>query len=106
MVAERGFDFYELFNGIVHHGNRYARRVIGWGSLNPVEAIATSIYADLQTLASNVDVRVAIHPADMRLPRQRRAIRRSVARLQSRMRPESYTTYLASQRRSLSAAAQ
>ncbi len=106
VVAERGFDFYELFNGIIHHGNRYARRVIGWGSLNPVEAIATSIYADLQTLGSNVDVRVAIHPADMRLPRQKRAIRRAVARLQSRMRPQSYTTYLASQRRYLEAAAE
>ena len=106
VVAERGFDFYELFNGIICGGNRYARRVIGWGSLNPVEAIATAIYADLQTLSSNVDVRVAIHPADMRLPRQKRAIRRAVARLRSRMRPESYTTYLASQRRYLGAAAE
>jgi uncharacterized protein len=104
VVAGRGFDFYELFNGIVHRGNRYARRVIGWGSLNAVEAVATSIYADLQSARSNVDVRVAIHPADMRLPRQKRAVRRAVARLQSRMRPQSYTTYLANQRRYLEAA--
>ena len=106
VVAERGFDFYELFNGIICDGNRYARRVIGWGSLNPVEAIATSIYADLQSLGSSADVRVAIHPADMRLPRQKRAIRRALVRLQSRMRPQSYTTYLANQRKYLSAAAQ
>ena len=104
MVAERGFDFYEVFNGIIHDGNRYARRVIGWGSLNAVEAVATSIYADLQSLRASVDVRVAIHPADMRLPRQKRAIRRAVARLQSRMRPQSYTTYLASHQRQLGAA--
>jgi len=106
VVAERGFDFYELFNGVVHHGNRYARRVIGWGSLNAVEAVATAIYADLQSASSNVDVRIAIHPADMRLPRQKRAIRRAVARLLSRMRPQSYTTYLADQRRYLEASAE
>ena len=96
VVAERGFDFYELFNGIIHHGNRYARRVIGWGSLSAVEAVATSIFADLQSATSNVDVRVAIHPADMRRPGQKRAVRRAVARLLSRMHPQSYTTYLTS----------
>ena len=97
VVAERGFDFYERFNGIIHHGNRYARRVIGWGSLSAIEAFATSIYADLQSATSNVDVRVAIHPADMRRPRQKRAIGRAVARLLSRMHPQSYTTYLMNQ---------
>lgn len=106
VVAERGFDFYELFKGIIHRGNRYARRVIGWGSLNAIEAVATSIYADLQSASSNVDVRVAIHPADMRLPRQRRAIRRAVIRLLSRMRPQSYTTYLANQLRLLEVSAE
>jgi predicted deacetylase len=103
VVAARGFDFYELFRGIIHNGNRYAQRVIGWGSLSVVEAVATSIYADLQSASSNVDVRVAIHPADMRLLRQKRAIRRAVARLHSRMRPQNYTTYLTSQRRYLAA---
>jgi predicted deacetylase len=106
VVVERGFDFYELFNGIIHRGNRYARRVIGWGSLSAVEAVATSIYADLQSASSKVDVRVAIHPADMRLPRQRRAIRRVVARLLSRMHPQSYTTYLANQQTYLEASAE
>jgi len=106
VVAERGFDFYELFDGIVHHGNRYARRVIGWGSLSAIEAVATSIYADFQSARSNVDVRVAIHPADMRLPHQKRSIRRAVARLLSRMRPQSYTTYLTNQQKYLGAAAE
>lgn len=98
VVTERGFDFYELFNGIFHHGHRYARRVIGWGSLSALEAVATSIYADLQSATSSVDVRVAIHPADMRMPGQKRAVRRAVTRLLGRMRSESYTTYLSHQR--------
>jgi len=97
VVAERGFDFYEVFNGIICRGNRYARRVIGWGSLNALEAVATSIYADLQSATSSVDVRVAIHPADMRMPGQKRAVRRVVTRLLARMHPESYTTYLRNQ---------
>ncbi len=98
VVAERGFELYELFNGIIHDGNRYARRVIGWGSLNAIEAVATSLYADLQSATTDGDVRVAIHPADMRRPRQRRAIGRAVARLLSRMHPQSYTAYLMNQR--------
>ncbi len=106
VVAERGFEFYELFNGIIHHGNRYARRVIGWGSLGAIEATATAVYADLQSATCNVDVRVAIHPADMRLPRQKRAIRRAVARLLPRMRALSYTSYLMNQTRALEASAE
>jgi predicted deacetylase len=95
VVAARGFDFYEVFGGIVHHGRTLAQRVIGWGSLNPVEAVATAVYAGLQSLRADVDTRLAIHPADMRRPGQRRAIERVVSRLAARMRAESYTTYLA-----------
>lgn len=101
VVAERGFDFYELFGGILHHGSRHAHRVVGWGSLNPVEALATAIYADLQSLRAGLDTRVAIHPADMRRPAQRRAIRRTLTRLLPRMRPLSYTAYLTEKTRLL-----
>jgi hypothetical protein len=94
VVAERGFDFYELFGGIFHGGDRHARRVIGWGSLGAIEAAATAFYADLQSTRTGVDTRLAVHPADMRRPGQRRAIRRTLTRLTSRMRTESYTSYL------------
>lgn len=103
VVAQRGFDFYEIFSGIVHHDRLHARRVIGWGSLNAVEAVATALYADLQSLRSGPDTRLAIHPADMRRPAQRRAIVRTIARLLPRMRPQNYTGYLAAETPSLTA---
>jgi predicted deacetylase len=94
VVAERGFDFYELFGGILHQGARHARRVVGWGSLNAVETVATAIYADLQSIRAGLDTRVAIHPADMRRPTQRRAIRRALTRLLPRMRALNYATFV------------
>jgi predicted deacetylase len=94
VVAQRGFDFYEIFGGIIHHGTRHARRVVGWGSLNPIETVATAIYADLQSIRTGLDTRLAIHPADMRLPSQRRAINRILTRLLPRMRALNYATYL------------
>ena len=94
VVAQRGFDFYELFGGIQHHGARHARRVVGWGSLNPVETVATALYADLQSIRAGLDTRVAIHPADMQRPTQRGAIRRTLARLLPRMRALNYATFL------------
>jgi uncharacterized protein len=94
VVSERGFDFYELFGGIIHQGDRFARRVIGWGSLSAIEAVTTELYADLQSARTGVDTRLAIHPADMRRPGQQRAIRRTLTRLVGRMRPENYTSYL------------
>ena len=104
VVDSHGFDFYELFDGIVHQGDRHARRVVGWGSLNPVEAVATAIYADLQSIRAGLDTRLAIHPADMRVPAQRRAIRRALTRLLPRMRPLSYDTYLTERARLLAPA--
>jgi predicted deacetylase len=103
VVAGRGFAFYEVFAGIVHNETLRARRVVGWGSLNPVEAVATALYADLQSARSGVDTRLAIHPADLRRPGQRRAIRRVLSRLLPRMRPQSYTSYLADHTPSLTA---
>jgi hypothetical protein len=104
VVADRGFDFYELFGGIVHGGDRHARRVIGWGSLGPLEAAVTAVYADLQSVRTGVDTRLAIHPADMRRPGQKRAIRRTVRRLLGQMRAETYTTYLEARTKRLAVA--
>jgi predicted deacetylase len=101
VVAERGFDFYEVFGGIVYCGARHARRVVGWGSLNAVETVATALYADLQSIRAGVDTRVAIHPADMRVPSQRRAVQRTLARLLPRMRPLNYAKYLSEKPRDL-----
>jgi predicted deacetylase len=96
VVAGAGFDFYEVFGGIVHGGRVRAPRVIGWGSLNAVETGATAAFAWAQTLLPARDTRVAVHPADMRRPLQRRAIARALARLGPRTRPLSYARYLAS----------
>lgn len=94
VVAERGFDFYEVFGGIVRGGAARARRVIGWGSLGPLEAAATAAYASLQSARAGIDTRLAIHPADMRRSGQKRAIRRVISRLVRRMRTRNYTSYL------------
>jgi predicted deacetylase len=96
VVARAGFDFYELFAGIFRGGRRYAPRVIGWGSLNGVEAVATAAYSALQTRLPVADTRLAVHPADMRRPAQRRSIAAALARFASRSRPQSYATFLAS----------
>lgn len=94
VVAGAGFDFYELFAGIVHRGRVRASRVIGWGSLNALETGATAAFAWGQTLLPARDTRVAVHPADMRRPLQRRAIARAIARLRARSRPLSYARFL------------
>jgi predicted deacetylase len=95
VVARAGFDFYEVFGGIVHGPRLRAPRVIGWGSLNAVETVATAVYAWAQTRLPARDTRLAVHPADMRRPLQRRAIAGALARLRDRTRPMSYATYLA-----------
>jgi predicted deacetylase len=95
VVAGAPLDFYEVFGGIVQAGRLHASRVIGWGSLNAVEAGATAVYAWAQTRLPARDTRVAVHPADMRRPLQRRAIARALARLRERARPMGYATYLA-----------
>jgi predicted deacetylase len=93
-VQAAGFDFYEIFSGIVHGGRVRAPRVIGWGSLNSVEAAATAVYAWAQTRLPPADTRFCIHPADMRRPAQRRAIRNALTRLLPRTRAQNYTTFL------------
>jgi len=94
VVERAGFDFYEMFGGIVHGGGLRGRRLIGWGSLNPIEAAGTAIWASLQSRRSPADTRLAIHPADMRRPGQTRAVHRALQRLLPRMRPVSYRAYL------------
>lgn len=94
VVAARGFAFYELFGGIVREGAVHAPRVVGWGSLNAVEAAATAWYADLQSRTARHDTRLAIHPADMLRPSQKAAIRRVVTRLSAAMPTFNYQTYL------------
>jgi predicted deacetylase len=97
VVARAGFDFYELYGGIVHDGRMRAPRVIGWGSLNAVETVATAAYAWAQTsLPFSGDTRLAVHPADMRRSLQRGAIGRALARLRARAHPMSYASYLRS----------
>jgi predicted deacetylase len=102
VVEQAGFEFFELFGGIVpgaeqHRGALRARRLIGWGSLNAVEAAATAIWASAQSLRPPADTRLAIHPADMRRPGQTRAVRRVLERMLPRMRAMSYRAYLQAQ---------
>jgi predicted deacetylase len=96
VVRAAGFDFYETFAGIVQADRVRAPRVIGWGSLNGVEAVGTALWAWAQSHLAPADTRLCVHPADMRRPRQCRAIRGVLGRLLPRMRAQSYTTYLAS----------
>ena len=95
VVDRAGFEFYEVFGGIMHRGRRLAPRVIGWGSLSEVEARATAIYAAAQSRLPPADTRVAVHPADMARASQRRAVRRVLTRLLDRLRPVGYRDYLA-----------
>ncbi|HEX3693768.1 MAG TPA: DUF2334 domain-containing protein [Polyangia bacterium] len=94
-VAAAGFDYVERFDGIVIGDEKRARRVIGWGSLSALEARATAIYAALQARSAAVDTRLAVHPVDVDPPSQRRAVKRVLGRLLSRMRPLRYADYLA-----------
>jgi predicted deacetylase len=95
VVAAAGFEFFELFGGIIYRKQRLARRVIGWGSLGELEARVTALYAELQHRLPPVDTRLAVHPVDITRGSQRRAIARVVGRLLPRLRPLSYTDYLA-----------
>ena len=95
VVQRAGFEFYELFGGIQHRGRRLVPRVIGWGSLSAIEARATAVYADLASWLPPVDTRIAVHPADMKLPSQRRAVKRVLSRVLTRAQALSYDAYLA-----------
>lgn len=96
-VAARGFAFVERMGGLAVPGapRPLARRLIGWGSLTWVEAIATSAYAWLQARRPVADTRVAIHPPDVRRAATRRSLARTLARLAARLEPVSYATHVA-----------
>jgi len=93
-IERAGFLFVERRDGIVHAGRRRAHRVIRWGSLGALEARATAVHAAWLARRADTDTRLAVHPADIRRPRQRREVRRLLERLLARMRPASYDDYL------------
>lgn len=96
-VRARGFAFCERFTGIVRGDRVLARRLIGWGARTPIEAIATSGWAWLQSHRAPVDTRVAVHPPDLRRGATRRSLVRTVRALAARLEPVSYATYLSAQ---------
>lgn len=93
-VEAAGFDWIELLDGIQTTAGARAGRLIGWGSLNPVEAAATTTFAFLQRHRAPADTRLCVHPADMRRPAVRKSIARTARHLRDRLIPLSYRAYL------------
>ena len=93
-VDAAGFAWTERYDGL--HSDRGARplRLVGWGSLNPIEAVATSAFAFLQRQRRPADTRLAVHPADMRREGVRRSIARTARALRRDLAPASYIRYL------------
>jgi predicted deacetylase len=93
-VEAARFTWTERYDGL--HTERGSRplRLIGWGSLNPVEAVATSAFAFLQRRRRPADTRLAVHPADMRREGVRRSIARTARVLRRDLAPASYDRYL------------
>ena len=93
-VEAAGFAWTELYDGL--HTPRGTRplRLIGWGSLNPIEAAATRAFASLQRQRRSVDTRLVVHPADLRRPAVRQSIAATARRLRRDLVPASYTRYL------------
>ena len=95
-VGAAGFTWTELFDGL--HGPEGAGsrplRLIGWGSLNALEAAATAAFAFLQRHRAPADTRLAVHPADMRRPLIRASIATTARRLRRDLIPASTTRYL------------
>ncbi|MCX5748297.1 MAG: hypothetical protein NT062_38075 [Proteobacteria bacterium] len=94
VVAARGYAFVERVAGILVEDARHARRLIGWGSLTRIEALATSAFAWLQTRRRAADTRLAIHPQDLVRARSRRSLQRTLARLVTKLDPMSYRAFL------------
>ena len=93
-VERAGFAFYERMGGIVAADGLRARRLVGWGSLTAVEAVATALFARWQARRGAVDTRVAVHPVDVARGLSRRSIEQVVPRLRERLRPRNYRDYL------------
>jgi predicted deacetylase len=94
VVERAGFAFYESLSGIIHRDSIRAQRLIGFGSLNAVEARLTAGYAQLQSRRPAADTRFAIHPADLGRPSSVKAIRSSLRRLLTCLEPINYTDFL------------
>jgi predicted deacetylase len=96
VVLGHGFDCHEEIGGIVTAQGPRAKRLVGWGSLNVLEACATRWWAALQVRRIPADTRLAIHPADMTRPRTVASIRAALRTLLARLTPKSYRTFLQS----------
>jgi len=96
VVRADGFDCYEEMGGIVAPQGLVARRLVGWGSLNAIEACATRWWAALQIRRAPADTRLAIHPADMAKPRTVASIRAALRALLARATPQNYRDFLQS----------
>jgi predicted deacetylase len=97
-VVAAGFRFHERFGGVVAAGQMVARRLIGWGALNALEAWATSVWAGLVALRAPADTRLAVHPPDVTRARTRASVERALRRLGPALHAQTYRDYLASQR--------
>ncbi len=95
VVDAAGFRFHETLRGIVADGRLFARRLIGWGSLNAVESSVTCWWAAIQRRRAPVDTRFAIHPADMVRARTLASVRHTLDVLVAGMALLSYRDYLA-----------
>ena len=93
-LASRAYAFHETFRGIEAGGQVTARRLIGWGSLTGLEAIATSLWARVQLARTAVDTRLAVHPGDVARPLTRRSLIRTTRALVASHQLASYATHL------------
>ena len=96
VVLGEKFDCHEEIGGIVTSRGSHAKRLVGWGSLNVLEAGATRWWAALQIRRAPADTRLAIHPADMFRPRTVGAIRAALRTLLARSSPKNYRAFLRS----------
>ena len=92
--AAPGFDFVETMGGIRFGERPFARRLIGWGARNRLEALADRGARAAADRTQVADTRLTIHPPDMRSAICRRSIARSLGTLLPRMRAESYGAFL------------
>jgi predicted deacetylase len=96
VVLTHGFDCHEEMGGIITAQGPRARRLVGWGSLNALEACATRGWATLQVRRIPADTRLAIHPADMARPRTVASIRAALRTLLARSTPKNYRAFVPS----------
>jgi predicted deacetylase len=94
VVLAHKFECHEEMGGLATAQGLRARRLVGWGSLNSLEASATRWWAALQIRRDIADTRLAIHPADMARPKTVESIRTALRTLLAHSSPKSYRTFL------------